>query len=75
MQMERNDKGITLVSLVVTIVVLIILATISLKSVFSDKGITERAVKEEEALANQVKQQEERMNTMLQEYKNMVDGQ
>lgn len=39
----NNEEGITLIALVVTIVVLIILATISINVVFSDTGIVARA--------------------------------
>ena len=41
----KNDrqKGITLIALVVTIVVLIILATVSILAVFGDNGIIARA--------------------------------
>ena len=45
MKKLRNDrqKGITLIALVVTIVVLIILATVSILAVFGDNGIIARA--------------------------------
>lgn len=37
--MKRNEKGITLIALVITIIVLLILATVSLVSVRSNRGI------------------------------------
>ena len=40
---ENRQKGITLIALVVTIVVLIILATVSILAVFGDNGIIARA--------------------------------
>ena len=40
----RNTKGITLVALIVTIIVLLILAGISLNLIMGEKGITQRAV-------------------------------
>ena len=39
----RNTRGITLIALVVTIVVLLILAGVTLNAVFSDNGIIQRA--------------------------------
>ena len=39
----KNEKGITLIALVVTIVVLLILAGVSINAVFSDNGIIKRA--------------------------------
>ena len=40
---KNRQKGITLIALVVTIVVLIILATVSILAVFGDNGIIARA--------------------------------
>ena len=40
---SKNNRGITLIALVVTIVVLIILATVSILAVFGDNGIIARA--------------------------------
>ena len=41
--MLKNQKGITLVSLVVTIIVLIILAAVSISLVLGENGIINRA--------------------------------
>ena len=49
---RKNQKGITLVALVVTIVVLIILATISIQAVFSDSGIIKQAEKASDVQLN-----------------------
>ena len=63
----RNNKGITLVALVVTIVVLLILAGVSINLVLGDNGIVKRAQdaknKTEEDLANT----QEVMNQMTDE--------
>ena len=63
----RNNKGITLVALVVTIVVLLILAGVSINLVLEDNGIVKRAQdaknKTEEDLANT----QEVMNQMTDE--------
>ena len=40
---KRTQKGITLIALVVTIVVLLILAGVSLNAIFSDSGIIQKA--------------------------------
>ena len=39
----KNQKGITLIALVITIVVLLILAGVSINALFSDNGIIARA--------------------------------
>lgn len=41
--MKRKEKGITLIALVVTIVVLLILAGVSIATLFGDNGILNRA--------------------------------
>lgn len=41
--MLKNQRGITLVALVITIVVLIILATISISFAFGNNGLVNRA--------------------------------
>lgn len=43
--MLKNQKGITLVALVVTIIVLVILATVSIKLVMDNNGTLEEAKK------------------------------
>ena len=40
---KRTQKGITLIALVVTIVVLLILAGVSLNAIFSENGLINRA--------------------------------
>lgn len=40
---SRQEKGITLIALVVTLIVLLILAAISLRGLFNEKGIFNRA--------------------------------
>lgn len=68
----KSDNGITLVSLIVTIVVLIILATISIKSFTSDNGVANRAQREKEIQANQIKEHEEKTKQLLEEFNSMV---
>ena len=45
----KNIKGITLISLVVTIVILLILASVTLNMALSDKGIFNMAKKATES--------------------------
>jgi len=64
--------GITLISLVVTIVVLIILATVSINAVFSENGIIKKVQLAKDIQANSTKAEEESMNTLLEKYANMM---
>jgi len=68
----KKDKGITLIALVVTIVVLIILATISINIVFSENGIIKKAQLAKDIQANATKAEEEAMDTLLDGYTNMM---
>jgi len=68
----RRNKGITLIALVVTIIVLIILATISINVVFSENGIIKKAQLAKDIHANATKAEEEAMDTLLDGYTNMM---
>ena len=62
----KEMKGITLVALVVTIVVLLILAGVSINTVLGDDGIIEKA--KEKAEATRRASAEEEMNRLVLEY-------
>ena len=68
----KNQKGITLIALVVTIVVLIILAAVSIDAVFSENGLIKQAEKAKEHQANAVASDEEAMDEYLQQYANIM---
>lgn len=70
----REEKGITLVALVVTIVVLLILAGITINMVIGDNGIISKA---DEARDETIKSQEKSALDLAVSYlhmSNMVDG-
>ena len=71
-QMMKKQKGITLIALVVTIVVLIILATISINAVLGENGLIKRAEKAQEVHANSTIAEEEALNTLLDDYDNAI---
>ena len=64
---NRRDKGITLIALVVTIVVLIILATVSINTVLGDNGIISRAQKARDSYSNSQKSEDEQMAVLANE--------
>lgn len=74
MKKTKEGKGITLIALVVTIVVLIILATVSINAVFSENGIIKKAELAKEVYANSIVEDEESMNTLLEEYANAMSS-
>lgn len=50
--MLKNQRGITLVALVITIVILIILATVAITFAFGDNGLIGRAEQAQQFQAN-----------------------
>ena len=56
----------------ITIVVIIILATVSINAVFSENGIIKKAELAKSMQANAIKADEESMNTLLEEYNNAL---
>ena len=64
--LKKTEKGITLVALVVTIVVLLILAGVSINTVLGDDGIIKKA--KEAAAATKQASAEEEMNRLVLEY-------
>ena len=70
----KNNKGITLVALVVTIVVLLILAGVSINLVLGDNGIVKKAqdakIKSADASQNDLKG----MNSLVSEMESILNG-
>ena len=68
--MLKNQRGITLVALVITIVVLIILATISISFAFGNNGLVNSAEQARDFYANDTKYTEQsakNVDTYLQQ--------
>ena len=76
MKMVKNDrqKGITLIALVVTITVLIILATVSINTVLGDNGIIARAQKARDSYQNSQKSEDEQMAVLANEMAEYDEG-
>ena len=64
---NNRQKGITLIALVVTIVVLIILATVSINIVLGDNGMIGRAQKARDSYSNSQKSEDEQMAVLANE--------
>ena len=64
---ESKETGITLIALVVTIIVLIILAGVSIAMVVGDNGIITQAQRAERETANATVASEEQMNALVDE--------
>ena len=69
-----NEKGITLVALVITIVILIILATITINVAFGEGGLIERAQQAKELTEQATKEEAEKLNAVMSEYDEIING-
>ena len=58
--------------LVITIIILIILATITINAVVGDNGLIQSAKNSKNSAENEVAQQTEKMNSLLTEYANIM---
>ena len=64
MKVLKNMEGITLISLVITIIVLIILAAVSISLVFDEDGIITRAKEAAENMEIAAKEEQEMLNSL-----------
>ena len=64
---SQANKGITLIASVVTIVVLIILATVSINAVLGQNGIIKKAKQAKEMYSNSIAKDNEEMDRLLNE--------
>ena len=62
----RKQRGITLIALVITIIVLLILAAVSISAITSEDGIAGRA--KEAKIKTEVAQEKESLQIALSEY-------
>lgn len=71
--MLKGQKGITLVALMITIIVLLILAGVTLSLTLGEKGIFTTAKKAGSNYTNAAKQEEVGLNHFLKDVQNTVD--
>ena len=69
---QKKQSGITLVALVVTMLILIILATITIKAVLGDNGLIKQAEKAKDIAENSISKESGDMHRLAQEYANMM---
>ena len=67
---NSEEKGITLIPLVITIVILIILSSITINMAFDDNGLIGQAQYASDLTANSTYAESEQMNSMLSELAN-----
>ena len=68
----KNAHGITLVALVITIIIIIILASITMNMAFGDNGLIKQAQLAKDMAANSVIAEQEGMNSLMGEFANVM---
>ena len=71
----KEKRGITLIALVVTIVVLLILAGITINMLFSNGGIFKTAQDAANAWNEATVNEQESLNNLAEQIENLVNGQ
>ena len=69
-----RNKGVTLISLVVTIIVLLILAGITIGTIFNDNGIIKKAQEAANATEEATKNDQAEINGLLNEMDSIING-
>lgn len=77
--MERKkirtlEKGITLVALVITIVILIVLATVTINFAFGEDGLIEKAQQAKELTEQATRNEQESLNSLMERYNEIISG-
>ena len=67
----KNRNGITLIALIVTIVVLLILAGVTISAVFSDNGIIKKAQEAKNAWENATQSEINKIENLCHELSNI----
>ena len=68
----RKNAGITLITLVITIIIIIILSGITIKATLGDNGLIHQAQLEKDSVEGTIESESSKMNSLLQEYANLM---
>ena len=74
MKKIKEKRGITLIALAVTIIVILILAGVTIDAVFSDNGIINKAKEAANAMNNAVVNDQAELNDLLEELNEIMNG-
>lgn len=69
----KAQKGITLVALVITIVILIILATITINFAFGEDGLIQKAQEAKKLTEEAVENEQKALNSLMDEYDKIIN--
>ena len=71
-KLKYGKKGITLVALVITVIIIIILSTVTINMAFGDNGLITQAQRAKDMTANSIMAEQEEMNSVMSEYLNVM---
>lgn len=71
-QKLKGDKGITLLSLIITVVIMLILAAVTINVTLGKGGIVDQAKHAAEQTANSVKSEQDQLEILEQEFANVL---
>ena len=74
MKSIKEKSGITLIALAVTIIVILILATVTIGAVFSDDGIINKAKEAANSMNNAVENDQKELNDLINELDEIMNG-
>ena len=73
-KINKEENGITLIALIITIVILIILATITIDFAFGEDGLIKRAMQAKNLTEDATRKEQESLNSLLDEYDDIIGG-
>ena len=71
-KMYSKERGITLIALVITVVILIILATVSINVVLGEGGLIQRAQQAKELTEQAALEEQQGLNSLMSEFTNIM---
>ena len=74
MKSIKEKRGITLIALAVTIVVILILAGVTINAVFSEDGIINKAKEAANSMNNAVANDQAELNSLLEELNEIMNS-
>ena len=69
---NKNERGITLLALIITVVIMIILAAVTINVTLGDGGIIDQAKTAAEATVNSAQSEQEQLDSLEQELANLL---
>ena len=70
--MEKNERGITLLTLAITILIIIILAGVTINATLGDNGLLKQAQDAKDMAESTTSETEQKMEDVLHEYQNIM---